>query len=252
MSDTAPDALDVHHGGIPVAPWEQLLPRMAWRQGEHVALVGPTGRGKTTLALSLLWLRKWVTIFGTKPADSTLEAMTRLGYKKIRAWPPPSDENRRVILWPRWITPADNARQRQAITTALASIWRQGRWCLFVDDVQYLDKTLGLGRELQALWVQARALDVSLVAGTQRPRHVPLEMWSQSTHFFIWKATDADDLRRIAGIGGVDPDIIRGAVRSLEGVHDCVYVNARTEAVAITRAPRVPSQPVISDKETQP
>lgn len=231
MADPTPDRIE----------WPQFLQRLGsgpdrWRQGEHVALVGPTGTGKTTLALSLLCIRTWVAIIATKPRDRTLDRLTRHGWKRTATWPTEATENR-VIVWPKFRTPADLPNQRAVIRSLIYGAFRSGSWCLFADDVQYLTKKLGLGPDLETLWLQARALNVSVVAATQRPRHVPLEMWTQSTHFFIWHCSDDDDLRRIAGIGGIDVKRIRATIRALP-THDVLYLNARTGTACITRAPK--------------
>lgn len=200
--------------------------------------MGPTGQGKTTLALDLLPLRDWSVILATKPRDSTLDRLRRdAGYVRVASWPPPRDGTNRVLLWPRWRGPLDTGRQAVAIRTALLSIFGEGSWCVFADDVQYLTDRLRLGPVLTDLWLQARALNVSLVAATQRPRHVPLVMWSQSTHLFLWGTGDDDDLRRLGGFGGLSSKRIRATVAALPK-HDVLYVNTRTGALAVTRHER--------------
>lgn len=226
------------HEPIPRVPWSEFIARIDWRQGEHVALVGPTGRGKTTLALALLPKRDWVVILGTKPKDSTLNGLSgrRGSFTRISSWPPPNDRISRVLLWPPWRNIADKFTQARTLRHALGSIVAEGGWCIFADDVQYLNDELRLGDVLQTIWLMARSLGVSLVAATQRPRHVPRVMWTQSTHLFIWGTRDADDLKQLGGLGGVDAGRIRAEVAEL-GKHDVLYVNARTGALAVTRAP---------------
>ena len=84
--------------------------------------------------------------------------------------------------------------------------------------------------------MQGRALDLSLVAGTQRPAWVPLEMYSQATHVFFWRTSDRRDLDRIGGLGAHDPQTIRAVVRNLRK-HEALYVNTRTGALVRTTAP---------------
>lgn len=216
------------------------MARLRWEQGEHVALVGPTGQGKTTLALDLIARRDWTVILATKPKDRTLNGLVRhAGYVRVASWPPPRHPTPRVLLWPRWRDPKDTGRQAAAIHRALLSIFGEGSWCVFADDVQYLTDRLRLGSILTDLWLQARALDVSLVAATQRPRHVPRVMWTQSTHLFLWGTSDEDDLRQLGGLGGLSAKRIRATVAALPK-HDVLYVNTRTGALAVTRHERTP------------
>lgn len=219
-------------------PWDEFAARFDWKQGEHVALVGPTGRGKTTLALAILPRRSWVCILATKAKDSTLAGLTgkRGGYKRITAWPPPNDTTQRVLLWPRWTGTASRGLQARTIRRAVDDIFGEEAWCIFTDDVQYLTSELRLGDVLDTLWLQARSLGISVVAATQRPRHVPLNMWTMSTHLFVWGTAHKGDLKSLGELGGLNMDTIRSEVEHLTG-HDVLYINTRTGALAVTRAP---------------
>lgn len=223
---------------VPVVPWPAFLGglRSEWRQGEHVAIVGPTGRGKTTLALAILPVRDWVTIVATKPKDRTLAGLRRSGWRIIRAWPPPVGV-RRVILWPAWRGPRDTARQADAIATALDTMYESGGWAILLDDLQYLMDELRLGSRVTTLLHMARSLNLSVVASTQRPRWVPVSVWNQSTHLFIFGTKDAEDLKRLGGLGGLDARVIRDAVANLDR-HQVLYVNTRTGYLAITQTER--------------
>jgi len=48
----------------------------AWHPSHHMAIVGPTGEGKTTFAVPVLKLRKWVMVLDAKGEDATLEQAT--------------------------------------------------------------------------------------------------------------------------------------------------------------------------------
>lgn len=226
-------------GNVPFVPWAEFLPRFRWKQGEHVALIGPTGQGKTTLALELLPRRDWTLVLGTKPKDSTLERLTKRGggYVKVRDWPPPHAGANRVVLWPRWETPADDKRQRDALEAGLMSVFAARSWCVFADDVQYLTEHLKMRRLLQSLWLQARSLGISVVAATQRPRIAPLEMFNQSSHLFLWQTADDEDLRRLGGLGGLSSKAIRSVVAGLPR-HHALYVNTRDGNLVVTKAER--------------
>lgn len=215
--------------GVPVVPFADHLRMLKWSPGEHVALVGPTGQGKTTLALELLKLRRWVVILATKPADDTLKGLRKYGYMRLAKWPPPNDTTTRVILWPKWRDPSYDRSQRRTFHEALMAIFRAGGWTVFADDTQYLSKHLGLASDLNSLWLQARAIKVSLVAATQRPRWVPVECWANSTHLYIWGTSNVDDLRALGNLTGVDAATVRQVVAQLPEFH-ALYVNLRRPA----------------------
>lgn len=225
-----------------VTPWDQFYAYLAgeWRQGEHVAVVGPTGRGKTTLILAIAPIRKWVTLVATKPRDRTIEGLRRRGWVKVSQWPPPVDAQgrapRRVILWPPMRGRHDVARQAAVIRTALDRIFVARSWCVILDDLQYLMDELRLVPDVKVFLNMARALDLSLVLSTQRPRHVPVAVWNQATHLFIYGTNDHDDLRRLGGLGGLNDKVIRQTVAGLDR-HQVLYVNTRSGHMTVTQAP---------------
>lgn len=229
--------------GVPAMPWEQFLSywRRSWRQGEHVSYIGPTGSGKTTLALSLLDVRSYVVALATKPRDKTMDKLVRsTGWRKIASWedrPPIIGNGQRLVLWPSFRKPEDIHRQQYEIDRALRTIFTAGAWTIFADELFYLGKQLKLNPLLELIWTQGRSLDLSLVGGTQRPAHVPLLAYDQATHLFFWRDNDETNLRRIGGLGGLHSGAIRSTVAALPK-HVALYVNTRTGEMFTTLAPK--------------
>lgn len=219
----------------PFVPWPQFWSELRWEQGEHVSLVGPTGAGKTTMALALLNKRDGaVCVLATKPSgqDDVLMGMRRRGFKLLTEWPPPPLA-RKVVLWPKFERPTDIPNQAATFTEALDDMFTAGRWCIFADDVSWLVKELRLDQRFRTFWQMGRSLKVSLLVSSQRPAWIPLEAYSQATHVFFWRTNDRRDLDRIGGLGGQDERTIRHLVRSLRH-HEVLYVNTRTGAMVTT------------------
>lgn len=226
----------------PFVAWDDLMPSIPWRQGEHVSIIGPTGTGKTRLALRLIEYRTQLStswhsvVLGTKPRDSTLSGLLRRDrWHRIREWPP-APGRRRVVLWPRWRGPKDTPAQHDTFAAALDAMFAGGGWCVFADEVSYLTHQLGLTPQLEHVWQQGRSLGLSLVAATQRPAWVPRLLYSEATHVFIFRLADEGDRKRIADLGNVESAPVRRIVATL-GAHQALYINTRTGRMAVTKAP---------------
>lgn len=211
--------------------WSEFLKEFDWRQGEHVSLIGPTGCGKTTLALAILPRRTYTVAFGSKPKDDTLPELIKRGWRKLEKWTPRPYE-RRIVLWPKFDKPEQVANQRRVFQKAFEEIFTAGNWCVYVDEARYFNDVLKLSAYLRLYWYQGRSLGISLVTTTQRPAYMPLEMYDAATHLFLWRETDRVNLTRLGGIaaspaGGIDHKVIAQTVASLP-LHECLYVNTRS------------------------
>lgn len=227
-----------HVAGVQVMRWGVFVrDHFRWHQGEHVTLVGPTGQGKTTLTKSILPLRRHVAVIATKPDDDTMTALIRGGYRKVTDWGKVRSTDERVVLWPTVRKRADKANLARQVQYALDCIYVQGGWCVDLDETRYIAEKLGCREALEDLWLQGRALNVSLVASTQRPRHLPLEAFSQATHLFLWRSRDQYDVDRLGGLGTHNTRQVRDLIASLPPF-TVLYINTRTEQLVITRAPR--------------
>lgn len=212
-------------------PWDEFKQRFRWNQGEHITMIAPTGQGKTTLARELLPMRRFVAVLATKRKDSSLDEFRRDGYKEDRRlyeWQP------RTIIFPPFPRDPDKLLEahRQVFRRALTDAYSNGGWTIYADEVRYLTKQLKLSQEVELALLQGRSLGSSFVAATQRPRHVPLELYDQATHLFLWRDTDMGNVQRISEIGGsMDRAAIMERIPNLPR-YQFLHVNTRDDTVS--------------------
>lgn len=225
---------------VPRVPWDVFLrDELVWNAGEHFALIGPTGQGKTTMLLNLLPLHPYVVVFATKPRDETMDALVGTGYLRLERWRSldPRDFPRRV-LWPDATRIDSKIIQREVFHGAFGSIYREGGWTVVLDETWYMANELKLGGDIKVYLLQARALGISLVCATQRPAMIPVEIYDQSTHLMFWRDNDETNLKRISGISWRSANLIRSVVSNLDR-HQVLYVNTRTGRMLRTRCPNI-------------
>jgi hypothetical protein len=160
-------------------------PPFPWRPGEHVAVVGDTGTGKTwLLAKGLLRMRHYVVVFKTKP-DKDDDDKWR-GFHRIRTAKGMQDtRHTRFLLEPKY------AMQAIEGWRMLESVWRQGGWTCVIDEGWYAEQ-LGLRPYVDRLLTQGRSQDISVVYGQQRPVETSRFVISQCSHLFSFRVEGRD------------------------------------------------------------
>lgn len=204
---------------VQVLPWEQFaeLFRREHRQGEHVAIVGQTGSGKSVLGLSLCKVigsrpgkdrrPARVVVLATKPRDDTIRRiLPKDEWPVIKKWPP-SYGQEHCIVWPRGGPPdTETARQRRVFRPLLNVIYQEGGQTVNIDEAFYFEDSppdgLGMKGVMTKIWTNARSNKLTLIAATQRPRHVTLSMWTEPSWIMIFAPDDLDDLKRVAELSG--------------------------------------------------
>jgi energy-coupling factor transporter ATP-binding protein EcfA2 len=239
---TEQDELQYHAniGSIaPRIPWDVfVLNYLKWQRGEHYALIGPTGQGKTTMMMHLLPQHPYTAVIATKPQDVMLDALTQMGYQRYPTWRSLSVEhvpNR--LIWPDISQIRQLDKQRNEIRKALHAIYQEGGWTCVIDELWYIVQMLRLELEVKMLLLQGRSLGISMLMATQRPAFVPLEVYDQSTHLMFWRDTDETNTRRLSGITPtVNATTVRRIISRLE-MHQVLYVNTRMGFMCRTRVP---------------
>lgn len=211
-----------------------------YEAGEHVSFVGPTGSGKTTVANQMAdkvaTPKLPVVMLVMKPRDDTVKEWTKkLGLKKTEVWPPIMRRDWRTaftkkfrgfVFWPRHSLTdiqRDDDMLSEEFRKALAECYSRGDRIIFADEVHGIQNDLKLKKELDAVWMRGRSMDCGLWAATQRPRNVSLNMYSQAEHLILFKTPDKRDADVYREIGGIDPDLVKTTIASLNK-YEFVYI----------------------------
>lgn len=224
-------------------PWSEFRTRVLDRmtQGEHVGMIGPTGRGKSTLAMHIIKRRPYVVVLDAKGGDSTLAAS---GFEVIHEWPIPDLAERvksgkpvRVMLRP---TSHGRARLTQAndmFSRCIEDCLRQTHWTIYIDELRLTSegRTIDLAPEIEVGYMTGRGRNVSFISASQAPRWVPIASHEQSVHQFHWRLHDRYAWKRQAEISGIGTERFEGLTEAMKP-HEVLYVKPPDTAV-LTKPP---------------
>lgn len=200
----------------------------AYNQAEHIAIVGPTGTGKTGLGLTLckiIGARKAkdgrpsrVTVLQTKPRDDTLRAiLPEKEWPVIKTWPP-NYAQEHVVVWPKGGPPSKRARNQRAVLLPLLDmVYTEGGQTLYVPEAAYFERPLaapgksgggmGMSGTMAQIWSEGRSNKLGVIGDTQRPREVTRLMWSEPQWLMVYMPEDEEDLKRIAELSGFKREV---------------------------------------------
>ena len=243
--------------------WDRFLKffRRSWKAGDHVAILGPAGGGKTFLASELLDIRKFIVVLDIKGLrdPSVFRLVEEKGFEPVSTWPLPDEGKRlkpdqngnvapiRVVLSPPNGRPEDLFQMANIFRACLRDIYIRGGWSVYADELRLITDPvsgMGLNREVENLILIKRFEGVSIVGASQAPRWIPHAMYDQSVHTFFFSNRDEQVVKRLAEIaGGMDRKEVADRVRALRG-RSLLYVNGRTRKMVVTKV--VPSGPRVS------
>jgi hypothetical protein len=209
----------------------------AWKQDQHVCIIGPTEQGKSNLAYHLLSIRNYVAYLCIKSADETLDAFASSGgYQRAYDWPVKAgklrkrevtwDEMPRRLVWP----DARERRGARAVQTrvfglCLDDCWASGGATVVWDDFWYIVRILHMEMDAKQNLLNARsARSPQLIIAQRGAGNRMVELFDQPTHLFFARETHEGDLKNL----GPTSSIRRGFVANLDR-YQFLYENTRTD-----------------------
>jgi len=228
--------------------WEDFLKQFDedWEPGKHIALIGPTGEGKTTFAAGVLKLRKWILALDPKGEDETLSAS---GFERIKAWPPSNKirdriaegKPARLIVGSGVRTKAEMEKLAKLMREAVEGCRAEGGWTIYADEFQLLaDRRMyGLDKEIEALLIAARSRGTSVVTAFQAPAWVPKAGTRQASFVVMWPTRDRVMIKTVAEAMGRAWHDLADAVDELPPFHVLVIPKRIRDPMVLTHPPKL-------------
>lgn len=204
--------------------------------GEHVAIIEPTGGGKTFLAYNLLDAAmeqnpdlRVVSLMPKSGDPSTAEWAQKLNLRETPVWPPRAKlfaaKPRGYVLWPPHPVNLEPEGRRQVVGGMLRkgmdNQLMRGNSITFLDDAHSAATMMGLNSYLEEMLVNGRAKGAGAWVAMQKPSgsvasgSVTSFVYSQPVHMFLGRDTEARNLKRLGEIGMFDSRETEEIVRNL-------------------------------------
>src|ERR1700722_3359973 len=222
---------------LPVIPRKKFVQdfHKSYERGQHLTMLGPSGRGKTKLGGQLLIgvakpdMQATILHGKIKGRDKTIEALSKAGRfpitheHKLSAYGKLRNRDRRG-----WIvrplgkagssTGDENAILEREFGKAIHANYQTDSKhprITVVDEAHQAHNDLHLRIACEGPLMRGRP-DNAMWSFIQRGRYVSYMVYDQAEHVFIFYDPDVDNQKRYSEIGGVDPVILREASKNLK------------------------------------
>lgn len=216
-----------------MVPRSIFLREWNYASGQHVTMLGPTQRGKTTLGFQLLRQsisenRKCCILAGKPPGRDPVmgKVADQLNLRIVETWPPPLEAvaNRRKPNKGHVLRPKQSMSDLEADDTNIENQFRkalrvnyasQNDIITFVDEGYHVEVELGLKKDCDRIHMRGAPVS-GLWLLLQRGRFVSYQAYSAPEHVFLSFDPDLDNQKRYSDIGGVDPTYLRRVLATLQ------------------------------------
>lgn len=158
------------------------------RTDEHVAILGCTGSGKTTLAswvLSKAPFDRMPYIAIDYKNDELIANIRRI--KELDIDDPLPEKPGLYVIRP---LPSDI----DAMEKWLWKVWERGHIGLYIDEAYLLPNK----EAIKNILAQGRSLRIPVIAASQRPVDVPRSLFTEASHIAVFRLNDRRDKKTVA------------------------------------------------------
>ncbi len=214
-----------------------------WEQGEHIAVCGQTGVGKTTVMCFALDARLFVAAITLKPEDETLDLYKQRGYNFVdhvrdiphkRPLPIPY----RVVITIEQHSLIDTKQQALETLHTLDKLYQEKNWCIYLDDANTLVNLPETKHVVVPLLNTGRSSGLSIVCAMTQPKsifRIPSEISKQCKHLMLFRTMHTDEIKAYADIAGLHWKEMQAIQQRLYS-HDFLY-RGKSGEMALVRVP---------------
>lgn len=221
-----------------------------YRAGEHVTIIGPTQRGKTTLGFQLLGRTATpemrAQVLASKPRDETVDKWRKtLNLREVSTWDPPTEapwnknKRRGYVLRPYQSLKdidTDNANVRKEFKNCIYDCYgSKDARILVIDEAHEVQNELKLKKEIEMCLMRGAALKCGTWCFCQRSAFNSYHIYNAPEHLFLFNDPDVKNRERFGQIGGVEPKEIEETVGRL-GQYQCLYVKRTGPYLCVVNA----------------
>jgi DNA helicase HerA-like ATPase len=158
-------------------------PIIVIKPSDRVFFAGRTGSGKTTLAKRLLVTFPRFVILDPKHTLTIPHVPIVKTYDR--------GKERQIIR-----VPIDKS-EKAAWEAAIEAVWRRGNTILYIDELTLITRARPILPALGKAIRTGRERGVGVWTGTQRPKEIPQEVFTEAEHIFTFQLTNVTDRLKV-------------------------------------------------------